>query len=144
MWGLASKSMAKTIIFIAIVLILIIGGYFLLKGNPTEQAGPEENQTSSAGNEPLNPVPEQSLKESIIIKNFAFSSADVTIKKETEITWINEDSVGHSVVSDDGIAFKSELLNKGEKYSFIFDKTGEYSYHCGLHPNMKAKIIVVE
>jgi plastocyanin len=36
----------------------------------------------------------------------------------------------------------SELLAKGESYSFTFKKAGTYTYHCTPHPYMKGTVVV--
>jgi plastocyanin len=33
-------------------------------------------------------------------------------------------------------------MDTNDKFSVTFDKPGEYTYFCGLHPYMKGKIIV--
>ncbi len=82
----------------------------------------------------------------IHIKNFAFEPAEVTVKKGSRITWINDDTVGHTVTSEAGkFAFPdSATLSWNQQYSNVFVNMGTYNYHCNIHPNMKGKIIVVE
>ena len=84
----------------------------------------------------------------IIIKNFAFDPSTVTVKVGTTVTWKNEDSVMHNIASDphpthtDLPELDSKELASGESYSFTFNKTGTFGYHCHLHPNMKGKVMV--
>lgn len=75
----------------------------------------------------------------IIIQNFVFNPAILTVAKGATVTWVNNDSAPHQVSAD---AFNSETLNKGQKFSFIFSDTGTFDYICGIHPSMKGKIIV--
>jgi len=77
----------------------------------------------------------------VAIQGFAFSPATLTIKAGTTVTWTNDDTVAHTIVSDTG-AFESNSISKGGTYSHTFDAAGTYAYHCGLHPSMKAKIVV--
>ena len=77
----------------------------------------------------------------VMIQNFTFIPDTLTVKAGTNITWINQDSAVHDVTSDSG-AFSSPDLNKDDKYTYNFTKTGEYSYYCQEHPSMKGKIIV--
>ena len=76
----------------------------------------------------------------VVISGFSFNPNELSVKVGDTITWENQDSAVHTVVSN-GL-FESEILNKGDKFSFTFDKAGEYSYNCGIHPSMKGKIIV--
>ncbi|MGH9991769.1 MAG: cupredoxin domain-containing protein [Nitrososphaera sp.] len=66
------------------------------------------------------------------------------------VRWENEDAVPHTVTSGavesdapkpDG-TFDSGILNKGQTFSYVFDKAGEYDYFCLLHPFMTGKVIV--
>ena len=82
---------------------------------------------------------EQSTSSTVAISNFAFGPAAATIKKGTEVTWTNEDAVAHDVTSQ---GFKSEVLKKGDTFSFTFSEPGEYDYYCSIHPSMKGKITV--
>ena len=59
----------------------------------------------------------------------------------TTVTWTNRDDIPHTVVSTDGV-FKSKALDTDEKFSFVFNKPGNYSYFCSIHPKMTGQIIV--
>lgn len=77
----------------------------------------------------------------IFIADFAFQPQELIIKEGATVIWRNDDSVVHSVVSNEGM-FKSPTLNKGDEFSFTFSKAGVHDYHCGIHPSMRGKIIV--
>lgn len=81
-------------------------------------------------------------KYNIDIKNYAFSPPEIRIKKGDTITWTNSDSVQHTVTSDSGNELDSEMLSKGESFSYKFDEVGTFDYHCAPHLSMKAKVIV--
>ena len=87
-------------------------------------------------------VPAQSGEAKVSIANFAFDPIAVTITTGTTVTWTNIDTVAHNILADDG-SWGSKSLATGDKYSFTFTKAGTYSYHCGVHPTMKATITVV-
>ena len=74
------------------------------------------------------------------IVDFAFEPRVLTVPRGTEVTWTNT-GVQHTVYSPDK-AFGSEILEKGQAYRFTFTKPGTYNYVCGLHPEMKATIVV--
>jgi plastocyanin len=97
-------------------------------------------QTPSA---PALPAPAAGTN-AITIKNFAFSPATLTVKTGTTVTWTNDDSSPHRVVSDDGapVAFTSPSLATGASYPFTFSQAGTYAYHCSIHPSMKGTIVV--
>lgn len=77
----------------------------------------------------------------VIIDNYAFSPAALTVKVGTTVTWINQDDDAHTVDSTQG-KFKSSTLNKGGKFDFRFTEAGEFPFYCRFHPKMTGKIIV--
>ena len=78
--------------------------------------------------------------------SFAFSPATLTVKVGTTVTWTNMTQAPHTVTSDDGKTFDSGSANpispSGGTFSFTFTKAGTFTYHCQIHPFMKATIIV--
>jgi plastocyanin len=75
------------------------------------------------------------------IDNFSFSPQTLTIAAGTTVIWTNRDDIPHTVVSDDKI-FKSKVLDTDEKFTYTFDKAGNFPYFCSVHPKMTAKVIV--
>jgi plastocyanin len=75
------------------------------------------------------------------IAKFAFTPATLTVKPGETVTFENHDSTIHSIIGVGGF-FRSQPLDTDDKFSFTFDKPGEYSYFCGLHPYMKGKVVV--
>ena len=84
------------------------------------------------------PIPS---KNQITISNYAFDPATITVKRGTVITWINNDSVPHKVISDSP-AFESGDILQGDTYSFTFSTAGTYAYHCQIHPSMTGTVVV--
>lgn len=77
----------------------------------------------------------------VIIDNYAFSPASLSVKVGTTVTWINHDDDAHTVDSTQG-KFKSATLNKGDKFEFRFTEAGEYPFYCRFHPKMTGKVVV--
>ena len=77
----------------------------------------------------------------VMIDNFVFESARLTIKAGTTVTWTNRDDTPHTVAAKDR-AFKSKAMDTDESYSFTFSTPGEYNYFCSLHPHMVGTIVV--
>lgn len=75
------------------------------------------------------------------IDKFLFTPATLTVKPGATVTFENHDGMVHSVVGVGGV-FRSKALDTDDKFSFTFDKPGEYAYFCGLHPYMKGKVVV--
>jgi plastocyanin len=87
---------------------------------------------------------------------FVPDDARVTIGIDSRVIWENEDTVPHTVTTDNG--YKDQINGEfdtlkqieggfimgGESFEFVFTKVGEYPYHCEPHPWMQASIEVVE
>ncbi|MFB5610531.1 MAG: plastocyanin/azurin family copper-binding protein [Nitrosopumilaceae archaeon] len=64
---------------------------------------------------------------------------NLLISKGTTVVWINDDTVPHTVQSQDeegnviGV-FNSAPLKTGERFAHTFDDEGIYNYFCTLHP----------
>jgi plastocyanin len=112
---------------------------------------PPKNQTIAAGLEP--PFPSSAKvfiqKGAALLGQNAFSPNPVQIKRGGLITWMNNDLVTHTVTSGTGFTdtqigkeFDSGLL--GGTYNKAFDKAGEFTYFCQVHPTMVGKVIVAE
>ncbi len=145
--------MKKPVVAIVIGLVSVSAlAFVLISSNSSEPSQSESNQTNSSTNssEQLNNNNDQAEVTvgdvSVDIKNFAFSPATITIKKGSKVTWTNQDSAKHDVtpVETSENFEASELLARGESYSYTFDTVGTYDYICSPHPYMKAKVVVVE
>jgi len=76
------------------------------------------------------------------IANFAFTPEVLTVPVETEVVWMNRDTIQHTVTSDDQTTFASSLLGSGDTFSHHFGEPGTFPYHCSVHPFMTAKVVV--
>jgi plastocyanin len=75
------------------------------------------------------------------ISGFKFSPDTVNATANAAIKWTNDDGAPHQVV----IAsknLKTPVLNKGPSAELKIDAGGSYDYVCGIHPNMKGKVVV--
>ncbi|MCZ2154515.1 MAG: cupredoxin family copper-binding protein [Bryobacterales bacterium] len=77
----------------------------------------------------------------VVIKNFAYQPATITVKKGDTLEWKNEDIVAHTVTANDK-SFDSGSIAAGSSWKFTAKKAGNFDYICTFHPNMKAKLIV--
>ena len=71
-----------------------------------------------------------------------------TVFRGTIVSWVNHDSVTHTVQSQDGKGnvislFNSNVLQPGQEYSYEFGEPDVYHYLCTLHPWRTGVITVV-
>ncbi len=78
----------------------------------------------------------------------AYQPNPINIKAGDTITWINRDSVMHTVTSgsgpndpNEGKEFDSGPLTQGEIFTHTFKTAGVFNYFCAPHPWMGAKVI---
>ncbi len=88
-------------------------------------------------------IPVQADTVNVDITIFTFVPDSVRILVGETVRWINHDTDMHTSTSDNGV-WDSGNLATGEQFSFTFDSTGVYPYHCEIHPSMTGKIVVHE
>jgi plastocyanin len=137
-------------------LLLIVVGTLLLTacGGTNVSATPVVPTPTSVAATPTAtasspiPTPVQGSLQTVKITDgsngsFGFGPTTLTVKVGTTIIWKNVSSVPHTVTSDDGTTFDSGNVAVGGTFRFTFTTTGTYTYHCNIHPYMRATIIVV-
>jgi plastocyanin len=111
-------------------------------GGDSGQNSQEEISSSSAL-----PAMQEGITVSIVGNSGrnSYNPNPIEIKVGDTVTWINNDSSPHTVTSssnDGSITFDSDVLRRGEMFSFTFDKEGQYPYLCTLHPSMVGTVVV--
>jgi len=137
------------VVIVVIVLLAVAGGGYVLVKN--QQSSSSNTDTMSTMNTQTNNSSNSSGNESAVatdkvtIANFAFSPANITVKKGTTVTWTNSDSTAHTVTESDGKAGPdSSALDPGSTYTFTFKDAGTFQYHCSIHPSMTGTVVVTE
>jgi plastocyanin len=78
----------------------------------------------------------------VMIENYAFSPATLSVPVGSKVTWTNMDAAPHTVtVSSGPVKFSSPTLQKGDSFTYTFTTAGTYNYYCAVHPQMTAKVI---
>ena len=96
-------------------------------------AGAHKHPTAKAQKHPT---------KTVLIKNFSFKPAQITIKRGTKVRWINQDSTTHTATSKNGRSFDSGRLGKGQRYTHTFKSAGKKKYLCEIHPFMRGSVVV--
>jgi plastocyanin len=86
-------------------------------------------------------MPGEAADTTVEIKTFAFAPQELTVTPGTTVTWINHDQTVHNVVSPDG-KFASPGMDTDDRYTFTFEKEGDFAYLCALHPHMAGTVHV--
>lgn len=77
----------------------------------------------------------------ITIASFSFGSP-LTVKPGQDISVKNNDGVEHTVTADDGKSFDVSVGASGTASFTAPSKTGTYTFHCSIHPQMKGTLLV--
>jgi len=111
----------KIFLFAVFACLIILAGCNLYSSTPAASTTPVQGNA-------------------VTISNFTFTPNVLEVTAGTKVTWTNNDSMGHTVVSAN--LFQSPTLNQGGEFSFTFTTPGTYNYNCSIHPSMTGKVIV--
>jgi len=143
------KLMLAGILLMALSLVLVLTGCSTTTPAATPTPTPIASPTPAATLTPT-PIASPTLTpittptpahDNVDISGFAFVPSTLTVSVGTTVTWTNNDSVSHTVTSNDNL-FESGNLAKGATFSHTFNQKGTFNYHCSIHPSMTGKIIV--
>lgn len=144
--------MSRNAIIGIVVLLLVVGGWFLLRpqkqsspeGQPVETAAPIESAAPSASEGAT--VMEN--KNMVSITASGFSPKEITIKVGESVSWENTDSANHTVNSAPHPThtvyppLNLGVIKPGEQKALSFPKAGTYKYHDHLNPSLTGSVTV--
>jgi plastocyanin len=122
------RFMRRIILLMTLAALVVVSTLFAVS-----VAGAHKHPTAMAQKHPT---------RTISIQNFSFKPAHITIKRGTKVRWINKDSTAHTATANNGRSFDSGRLGKGQRYIHTFKSAGKKSYHCRIHPDMRASVVV--
>jgi plastocyanin len=126
-------------------------GVIILLALSAIACGSSTNSNTTSPTSPISPTnPEGTNPPNLLtvtIKNGLYSPNPLTVKVGQTVNWLNSDTVAHSAtdpgVFDTGnIAPTSAHSDNGD--GAMFNTVGTYNYHCTLHPNETATIMVTQ
>lgn len=130
--------MKKVLIAVVAISVLALIGwavYSMGKSNGESTNNPAQNQSSSNSSS-------QSATGKVEMKTMLFTPSQISIKKGETVTWTNNDDTAHTVTIDNGDGPNSEEIKPGDTYSYTFNDSGSFQYHCKLHSAMHGTIVV--
>lgn len=81
--------------------------------------------------------------DTIVIQNFAFGPASLTVAPGAKVTVMNKDSTAHTATAVKNKAFDTGTIAPGRTATFTAPKTkGVYDYICTIHQFMKGTLTV--
>ena len=148
-----------------LILVVLAGVYFLLKGSGEKPVSPVESPIVSPADsgiiteEPviLEDLDEAETQSAITYTSGGFSPSVINVKKGEEVTFLNESCVGrcpasaihptHTLYPTQGGCVGSTFdacqgIEPGEAWSFKFDIAGSFKYHNHLNPSQTGTVVV--
>lgn len=77
-----------------------------------------------------------------------FVPSTLAVEAGTSVVWVNNTDGLHQIISnphashDDLPDFKSEILNNGQTYEYMFEESGSFNYHDEIKPTLNGTIKV--
>ena len=72
----------------------------------------------------------------------SFDPPQISLSAGSTVFWTNDDSIQHTVTSDEEGVFDSFPISPGNTFDNTFDTPGEFGYHCSIHPWMTGRVMV--
>jgi len=144
--------MSHNVTIAIVVVLLVVGGWFLTRPKQSPQIQPVETPSSTQSAMPSSSASGAAVmkEEKNLVKITAdgFSPKSITVKSGESITWENTDSANHTVDPD---KHPTHLLYPflnlgqippGEKKSVTPPGPGTFTYHDHLNPSLLGSITV--
>lgn len=128
--GYSKKPIWQWLLIYAVIGAVVYGIVYFFLLNKSQYS--YTNTTSSI---------ESPSSNTVTIANLKYAPASLTVKAGEKVTWLNNDSVSHTVTFDDSV-FDSGVLGNGDSATYTFETPGTYTYHCTIHPSMKGTVVV--
>src|SRR5580704_1707195 len=126
----------------AVVVALVASGC----GSSNSTTSPSNSTTSPTG--PCTPTPTNPECVNppnlltVTIKNGVYSPSPVSVKVGQSVNWLNSDSIAHTA-TDPGVFDTGSIAPTSAADGPVpFNTPGTYNYHCTLHANETASIVV--
>lgn len=75
---------------------------------------------------------------------WGYAPSNIQVAKGTTVTFTNGGTQFHTVTSDGATRTFDLGVDPGKSGTLVFDKAGTFTYHCGVHPDMKGSVQVCD
>jgi plastocyanin len=115
----------------------LMQGTVIVAGEAVASASVISTTESQIGSTAEQAAPAADTAVSIV--DFSFEPATLDVPTGTSVVWTNDGRAPHTVSGDFA---DSGILEPGQTFSYTFSESGEFGYHCSVHPNMTGTIRV--
>ena len=131
-------SLRLAVVSAVLLFAVACGDYSTSSTSPSPSPSPTPSATPPPG------APSSSITIPMgaeFLGNRAFTPADLNIAAGTAVTWVNSDATSHTTTSN-AAGWDSGIVAPGGRFSFVFQNTGTFPYHCVIHPGMVGTVVV--
>jgi plastocyanin len=126
------SSIRVSVASVLVMATVACGGGYSSPSAPTPAPSPATSGASASVSIPIGAA---------ALTTTAFSPDVADLAVGTTVTWTNNDSVPHTSTADASL-WNSGTVAPGGRFSFTFQTSGTFSYHCAIHPGMVGTVIV--
>ncbi len=112
-------------------------------GSSTSTSSPTTPSNCVVGQIPTNPEcvnPPNLL--TVTIKNGVYSPNPVNVQVGQSVNWLNSDAIAHTA-TDPGVFDTGKIApTSAADVPVLFSTPGTFNYHCTIHPNETASVVV--
>jgi plastocyanin len=120
--------MRRIILLVTVAALIVVSTLLVVSAS-----GARKHPTARAHKHPT---------RTVLIQDFRFKPAHITIKRGTKVRWINKDSTAHTASAINPRRFDSGRLAPGKRYTHTFKSLGKKRYYCKIHPDMRGSVVV--
>lgn len=131
-----SAMIVRMLLLLVLCLSFLVGILLVMNQRKTKPSSTENVAVASA---------------TIVVSNNSFQPMTMRVAKGQSVTWINQDSLAHRIVSGPHPTHEAlpdldseEPLSTGDSYTYTFEKSGTFSYHDEAEPLKVVGTIIVE
>ncbi|MYS20309.1 Plastocyanin [Streptomyces sp. DvalAA-14] len=105
--------------------------------------GSGATSTPPTGSASASAAPTGAPSATVVIKNFAFGPAALTVRPGSTVLVKNDDTTAHTLTAVDNSSFDTGTIGPGSSATFTAPKhAGMFDYICTIHPFMKGTLSV--
>ncbi|MEA2828281.1 MAG: hypothetical protein QOG43_2720 [Actinomycetota bacterium] len=79
--------------------------------------------------------------DTVVMAKIAFAPTTLTVAKGTEVVFRNDDVAPHTVTAQGGGGVDSGILGPGKTFRLVVNQP--LDYFCEIHPQMRAKVLLI-
>lgn len=131
-----------------IALTISFGLLFALSSCYNSSKKSNNANTTASKFSQVTPVSQKITSLKVIINDSSYVPQALAISKGDTVTWVNKDSIAHTVTSgtpgNPSTLFNSKDIAPDSTFSFVFDSTGSFAYYCIHKPKQMNGTITVK